>query len=131
GWIAANRAAFGLTAGDVQALAVSRDYTNPASGSHVITFTQVFGGLPAAVASTAAPHAAYQASVTGTSGIWTRFAPGPFGMPQYARAAAFPTAQGVRPAYEVIFTDSGSNMTDAAVDAVTGQILYDQSLTAT
>ena len=172
GWIAANRAAFGLTADDVQALAVSRDYTNPASGSHVITFTQVFGGLLAvfggrlnvavtssgrvlsftgdarpsaslaaqpalsmsgavtAVASSEAPKAAYHASVTGKSGIWTQFAPGPFGVPQYARAAAFPTAQDVRPAYEVIFTDSTSDMIDAAVDTVTGKILYSQSLTA-
>jgi hypothetical protein len=172
GWIAANRAAFGLTADDVQALTVSRDYANPASGSHVITFTQVFGGLPAvfggrlnvavtssgrilsftgdarpsaslaaqpalsmssavaALAKSQAPQAAYLPSVTGKSGIWTQFAPGPFGMPQYARAAAFPTAQGVRPAYEVIFTDSTSDMTDAAVDAVTGRILYSQSLTA-
>jgi extracellular elastinolytic metalloproteinase len=172
GWIAAHRAALGLTANDVQALTVTRDYANPSSGTHVITFTQVFGGLPAvfggrlnvavtrsgrilsftgdarpsaslaaqptlsissavaALAKSAAPRAAYRASVTGKSGIWTQFAPGPFGRPQYARAAAFPTAQGVRPAYEVVFTDSASDMTDAAVDAVTGKILYSQSLTA-
>ena len=172
GWIAANRAAFGLTADDVPALTVSRDYTNPAGGTHVITFTQMFGGLQAvfggrlnvavtssgrilsftgdarpsaslaaqpalsmssavaALAKSEAPQTAYRTSVTGKSGIWTQFAPGPFGSPQYARAAAFPTAQGVRPAYEVIFTDSAGDMTDAAVDAVTGTILYSQSLTA-
>jgi hypothetical protein len=172
GWIAAHRAALGLTANDVRALTVTRDYANPSSGTHVITFTQMFGGLPAvfggrlnvavtrsgrilsftgdarpsaslaaqptlsissavaALAKSAAPRAAYRASVTGKSGIWTQFAPGPFGRPQYARAAAFPTAQGVRPAYEVVFTNSAGDMTDAAVDAVTGKILYSQSLTA-
>lgn len=171
-WINAHRAAFGLTAADVKALAVSRDYTNPTSRTHVITFTQVFGGLRAvfggrlnvsvtrdgrilnytgdprpsanlsakqqltsadavaAVARSKAPRAAYRPAVTGRSGVWTRFARGPFGGAQYARPAAFPTAQGVRPAYEVIFTASTSDMIDAAVDAVTGKILYRQSLTA-
>jgi len=121
GWIAAHRAALGLTANDVQALTVTRDYANPSSGTHVITFTQMFGGLPAvfggrlnvavtrsgrilsftgdvrpsaslaaqptlsissavaALAKSAAPQAAYRPSVTGKSGIWTQFAPGPFG----------------------------------------------------
>jgi extracellular elastinolytic metalloproteinase len=172
GWIAAHRAAFGLSTRDVRALTVSRNYTNPASRTHVITFTQMFGGRPAvfggrlnvavtrsgrilsftgdarpsaglaaqpklsmstavtALARSKAPRAGYRASVTGKTGIWTRFAKGPFGRPQYARAAAFPTARGVRPAYEVIFTPSTSNMIDAAVDAVTGKILYSQSLTA-
>lgn len=172
GWISAHRAAFGLTAKDVRALTVSRDYINPTSRTQVITFTQMFGGLPAvfggrlnvavtrtgrilsftgdarpsaslsaqpklsmssavsALARSKAPGDAYRASVTGKTGIWTRFAQGPFGGPQYARAAAFPTAQGVRPAYEVIFTSSTSDMIDAAVDSVTGKILYTQPLTA-
>jgi hypothetical protein len=171
-WIGAHRAAFGLTAKAVRTLTVSRNYTNPASRTHVITFTQVFGGRPAvfggrlnvavtrsgrilsftgsarpsasltsqpklsmssavvALAKRKAPRVAYRASVTGKTGIWTRFAPGAFGRPQFARATAFPTAQGVRPAYEVIFTGSAGDMTDAAVDAVTGKILYSQSLTA-
>ena len=170
-WINAHRGAFGLTAADVKALAVSRDYTNPTSRTHVITFTQVFGGLTAvfggrlnvsvtsdgrilnytgnprpsasvagkprltladaveAVARSTAPKTAYHAAVTGRTGTWTRFARGPFGGAHYAKAAAFPTAQGVRPAYEVIFT-STSDMIDVAVDALTGAILYRQSLTA-
>ena len=45
GWIAAHRAALGLTANDVQALTVTREYANPSSGTHVITFTQMFGGM--------------------------------------------------------------------------------------
>jgi hypothetical protein len=171
-WLGAHRAAFGLSAAGVRGLVVSRDYTNPTSRTHVITFTQVFGGLQAvfggrlnvavtkngrilsftgdprpsaglsarprlsaagavtAVARTAAPRAAYRAAVTGKTGMWTRFGAGPFGGPQYARAVAFPAARSVRPAYEVIFTASASNMTDVAVDAVTGKILYRQSLTA-
>src|SRR5690348_6512647 len=171
-WLGAHRAAFGLSAAGVRGLVVSRDYTNPASRTHVITFTQVFGGLQGvfggrlnvavtrtgrilsytgsprpsaglstrprlsvasavvAVAHGAAPRAAYRATITGTTGIWTRFGAGPFGGPQYARAVAFPTARSVRPAYEVIFTASASNMTDVVVDAVTGKVLYRQSLTA-
>ena len=171
-WLGAHRVAFGLSAAGVRGLVVSRDYTNPTSRTHVITFTQVFGGLQGvfggrlnvavtstgrilnftgdprpsaglsarprlsaagavtAVARSAAPRTAYRAAVTGKTGMWTRFAAGPFGGPQYARAAAFPTARSVRPAYEVIFTASASNMTDVAVDAVTGKVLYRQSLTA-
>jgi len=172
-WIGAHRQAFGLSAADVRGLVVSRDYTNPTSRTHVITFTQVFGGLQAAfggrlnvavtrdgrileftgtprpsarltarprltmagavaaVAHDKAPKAAYRAVTTGRTGIWTRFAQGPFGAPQYARAVAFPTAQGVRPAYEVIFTTTTSDMIDVAIDAVTGKILFRQSLTST
>src|SRR5215831_13544159 len=171
-WLTAHRAAFGLSAAGVRALVVSRNYTNPASRTHVITFTQVFGGLQAvfggrlnvavtrngrilnftgdprpsaglssrprlsmasavaATARSAAPKIAYHAAVTGRTGVWTRFGGGAFGFPQYARAVAFPTARSVRPAYEVIFTASASNMIDVAVDAVTGKILYRQSLTA-
>jgi hypothetical protein len=171
-WIGTHRAAFGLAAKDVRGLVVTRNYTNPTSRTHVITFTQVFGGLQAvfggrlnvavtrtgrvlsftgdarpsatlsakprlsmgtavqAVARSKAPRAGYRAGVTGKVGIWTRFTSGPFGGPQYARAVAFPTASGVRPAYEVIFTASASDMTDVAVDAVTGKTLYRQSLTA-
>src|SRR5215472_4508995 len=171
-WLTAHRAAFGLSAAAVRALVVSRNYTNPTSRTHVITFTQVFGGLQAvfggrlnvavtkdgrilsftgsprpsaglssrprlsmasavaAVARSAAPRAAYRPAITGKAGMWTRFGAGPFGGPQFARAAAFPTARSVRPAYEVIFTASSNSMIDVAVDAVTGKILYRQSLTA-
>jgi len=171
-WLNAHRTAFGLSAAGVRGLVVSRNYTNPASRTHVITFTQVFGGLQAvaggrlnvavtrdgrilnftgsprpsaglsvrprlsaasavvAVAHSAAPRAAYRAAITGKTGIWTRFGAGPFGGPQYARAVAFPTARSVRPAYEVIFTASASNMMDVVVDAVTGKVLFRQSLTA-
>jgi extracellular elastinolytic metalloproteinase len=87
-------------------------------------------GAVAAVAHSQAPRVTYRATVTGKTGMWTRFARGPFGAPQYARLAAFPTAASVRPAYEVIFTKSASHMVDVAVDAVTGKILYRQSLTA-
>jgi extracellular elastinolytic metalloproteinase len=171
-WLNAHRTAFGLSAAAVRGLVVSRDYTNPTSRTHVITFTQVFGGLQAvaggrlnvavtrdgrilnftgtprpsaglsvrprlsaasavmAVAHSAAPRAAYRAASTGRTGMWTRFGADPFGGPQYARAAAFPAARSVRPAYEVIFTASTSNMMDVVVDAVTGTVLYRQSLTA-
>jgi extracellular elastinolytic metalloproteinase len=49
-WLTAHRAAFGLSAAGVRALVVSRNCLNPTSRTHVITFTQVFGGLQAASA---------------------------------------------------------------------------------
>jgi Zn-dependent metalloprotease len=44
GFIAANRAAFGLSAADVDGLAVSRDHALPGTGTHVVTFRQVVAG---------------------------------------------------------------------------------------
>jgi extracellular elastinolytic metalloproteinase len=46
-WIDGNRAAFGLTAADVQALAVTRDHALPGTGTHVVDFQQVVSGVQA------------------------------------------------------------------------------------
>ena len=46
-WVDDNRAAFGLSAADVAALAVTRDHELPGTGAHVVTLTQVVGGVPA------------------------------------------------------------------------------------
>ncbi|MDX6722471.1 MAG: extracellular elastinolytic metalloproteinase, partial [Solirubrobacteraceae bacterium] len=43
-----NRAAFGLSADDVAALAVSRDHALPGTGTHAVTFKQVVGGAESA-----------------------------------------------------------------------------------
>src|SRR3954470_22261 len=44
-WIDANRAAFGLSAADVAALAVARDHALPGTGTHVVDFQQVVGDV--------------------------------------------------------------------------------------
>jgi extracellular elastinolytic metalloproteinase len=44
-WLDGNRAAFGLSAADVQALAVTRDHALPGTGTHVVDFQQVVSGV--------------------------------------------------------------------------------------
>jgi len=48
GWIAENRAAFGMTAAQVDALEVYRDHALPGTGTRVVTLAQVFDGVAAA-----------------------------------------------------------------------------------
>ena len=47
GWVAEHKAAFGMTDAQVADLVVSRDHTLPGTGTHVVTLTQVFGGIEA------------------------------------------------------------------------------------
>jgi extracellular elastinolytic metalloproteinase len=44
-WVNDNRAAFGLSAADVQALAVMRDHALPGTGTHVVDLQQVVAGV--------------------------------------------------------------------------------------
>src|SRR3954447_3522456 len=44
-WLNDNRAAFGLSAADVAALAVARDHALPGTGTHVVDFQQVVGDV--------------------------------------------------------------------------------------
>jgi extracellular elastinolytic metalloproteinase len=46
-WVADNRAVFGMSAAQVDALAVSHNHQLPATGTRVVTFTQVFDGVEA------------------------------------------------------------------------------------
>jgi extracellular elastinolytic metalloproteinase len=46
-WLADNREAFGLSAADVAGLAVTRDHALPGTGTHVVDFQQVVGGVQA------------------------------------------------------------------------------------
>lgn len=48
-WVQSNRAAFGLSAADVESLAVIRNHELPGVRARVLSFTQTFGGFPAAV----------------------------------------------------------------------------------
>jgi len=47
-WLGASPAAYGLTSRQVSALSVARDHTLPGTGTHVVTFVQTVGGVPAA-----------------------------------------------------------------------------------
>jgi hypothetical protein len=47
GWVAENQAAFGMADAQVADLVVSRDHELPGTGTHVVTLTQVFGGVEA------------------------------------------------------------------------------------
>ncbi|MDQ1669335.1 MAG: extracellular elastinolytic metalloproteinase [Actinomycetota bacterium] len=46
-WIADNRAAFGMSAAQVDALTVARDHVLPGTKTHVVTFTQTWNGVEA------------------------------------------------------------------------------------
>lgn len=47
-WVRGNAAAFGLSTGQVDSLAVLRDHTLPGTGTHTVTFVQTTGGVAAA-----------------------------------------------------------------------------------
>ncbi len=47
GWVADNRGAFGMSAAQVAAMTVTRDHALPGTGTHVVTFAQVFDGVAA------------------------------------------------------------------------------------
>ena len=48
GWLRAHAEAFGLTAGQVDDLAVVRDHSLPGTGTHVVGFVQTVSGVPSA-----------------------------------------------------------------------------------
>ncbi len=47
-WVRTNAAAFGLTTGQVDALAIVRDHALPGTDTHVVDFVQTTSGIPAA-----------------------------------------------------------------------------------
>jgi hypothetical protein len=60
---------------------------------------------------------------------FTVFAPGGFGGPHYVRRVAFPVGgRAARPAFEVYFVKAFDEGYRAAVDAVTGRVLYSHQL---
>lgn len=67
---------------------------------------------------------AYTPSITGQLAGFDVVARGPFGGESYIQAAAFPTGQGVRPAYRVLFVKSIDQAWDTVIDAATGATLY-------
>jgi len=65
---------------------------------------------------------------TGEKAGFTQFAKGPFAGSSYVQKAAFPTADGARAAYRVIFVEKLDEAYEAVVDAESGTTLYRESL---
>ena len=65
---------------------------------------------------------------TGETAGYTTFARGPFAAGSYATKVAFPTADGARAAYRVLFVEKLDEAWDTVVDAQTGDILFRDSL---
>ncbi|TWG28073.1 Zn-dependent metalloprotease [Micromonospora palomenae] len=82
------------------------------------------------VAGKLAPGVAYTAQPTGDRAGFQAFAKGPFAGESYVQKAAFPTRDGARPAYRVLFIKGLDEAWDTVVDAATGETLYQASLVA-
>ena len=170
GWLAENRAAFAMSGAQVQAMQVHRDHALPGTGTHVVSFTQVFDGVAAAhggrltvavtkdgkvlsyagnpsrgsalggsfsltaaqaldaVAAKLAPAVDFAPEATGEQAGYTTFARGAFAAGSYAKKVAFPTADGARAAYRVLFVEKLDEAYDTVVDAATGELLFRESL---
>lgn len=85
------------------------------------------GSLTAAGAFQSATGAAAP-DVTGTTARWTTFAAGDFAGNHYAKKVAFPTRDGARPAWEVIWSKRLDEGYRIVVDAATGDTLYDAQI---
>ncbi|SDY37880.1 Fungalysin/Thermolysin Propeptide Motif [Micromonospora pattaloongensis] len=77
-----------------------------------------------------APGVAYTALAAGERAGFQVFAKGPFAGESYVQKAVFPVADGVRPAYRVLFVKGLDAAWDTVVDAATGATLYQASLVA-
>lgn len=80
------------------------------------------------VAGELAAGADFDASRIGTKAGYRTFDKGPFAAKSYVKKAAFPTADGVRSAYRVLFIEKPHAGWDVVVDAQSGEILYRASL---
>ena len=67
-------------------------------------------------------------SKTGTQAGYDVFAKGPFAASSYVKKVAFPTADGARAAYSVLFVEHLDEGYQVVVDAETGKQLYRSSL---
>ncbi len=168
-WVADHRDAFGMSAAQVAAMKVTRDHTLPGTGTHAVTFAQVFDGVAAAQggrlnvavtkdgrvlsyggnptrggalaggwslsaaqalgkAADALSGTSFTPEATGSTAGWTTFAKGPFDASSYAQKAVFPTADGARAAFRVLFVEKLDQAWDTVVDAQSGEVLWKQNL---
>ncbi|MEV0804877.1 M36 family metallopeptidase [Micromonospora sp. NPDC050200] len=96
------------------------------TAAHTLSAGQVVEGL----AGKLAPGVAYTAQPAGDRAGFQVFAKGPFAGESYVQKAAFPTQDGARPAYRVLFIKALDEAWDTVVDAATGETLYQASLVA-
>ena len=94
------------------------------AGSYKLSSSDALQGVAAKIAN--AP--AFAPSKTDTLAGYDVFAKGPFAASSYVKKVAFPTADGARAAYSVLFVEHLDEGYQVVVDAETGQQLYKSSL---
>jgi extracellular elastinolytic metalloproteinase len=158
------------TTAQISGLQVARDHELPGTGTHVVTFAQVWDGVAAAhggrlnvsvandgkvlsyagnasrgdqlagsfslsagqalgtVAGKLAQGTDFTPNADGTIAGYTTFAKGPFAASSYVKKIAFPTKDGARAAFQVLFIEKLDEAYDTVVDATTGDVLFRGSL---
>ncbi|MGC5022786.1 M36 family metallopeptidase [Micromonospora sp. DT47] len=96
------------------------------TAGHELSAGQVLKGVVGKLA----PGVTYTPQPTGDRAGFQVFAKGPFAGESYMQKAAFPTRDGARPAYRVLFIKGLDQAWDTVVDASTGETLYQASLVA-
>ncbi|MDQ1626830.1 MAG: extracellular elastinolytic metalloproteinase [Actinomycetota bacterium] len=102
---------------------------NPTRGDALAgAFTLSAGDALSAVARKLAPGVAFTPDAIGSQAGYTTFAKGPFAASSYVKKVAFPTKDGARAAFQVLFIQALDEAYDAVVDASTGEVLFQHSL---
>jgi hypothetical protein len=101
---------------------------NPTRGSQLAGAWSMSAGQALASVATKLGGESLTPSAVGDTAGWTTFAKGPFAASSYVRKAAFPTADGARAAFRVLFVDKLDEAWDTVVDAQSGAVLWKQSL---
>ncbi len=97
------------------------------AGSFELSPASALQGVAAKVAGVSA----FTATKTGTKAGYDVFARGPFAASSYVKKVAFPTSDGARAAYSVLFIEKLDEGHQVVVDAETGKQLYKSSLVQT
>ncbi|MGN9779599.1 M36 family metallopeptidase [Micromonospora sp. H33] len=112
--------------GKVLSYAGSSTRSGGLTAAHKLSAAQALHGVVGKLA----PGVMYAAQPTGERAGFQVFAKGPFAAESYVQKGAFPTRDGARPAYRVLFVKALDQAWDTVVDAATGETLYRASLVA-
>ncbi len=82
----------------------------------------------ATVADDLAGATSFTPDATGEKAGYTTFAKGPFAASSYVKKVSFPTVDGARAAYRVLFVEALDEAYDTVVDAQSGDILFRDSV---
>ncbi|GLZ29470.1 hypothetical protein Lesp02_16600 [Lentzea sp. NBRC 105346] len=156
-WLTTHRDTFGLSTSDIADLVVTQDHRLP-SGSHVVNLAQTKNGVRAvhggSMTVVVRPNGAVEsyagrttwdtslkgAWLLGTTAALQKVAGGTakligekagfdaFDNGSYARRTIFPTPQGHRAAFQVLYVKAHDEAYDVTLDAVTGEVLRKASL---